>query len=96
MDTNTPPSEITPACEPLMTVVELADYLSVTEAAIYLAVKNQRLPRPVYPLSRSPRWRRSEIDAALEKTRAMPGVARAERRQAKLEKQKAKASEDAL
>jgi excisionase family DNA binding protein len=85
-NTNTP--ETTTICEPLMTVVEVADYLGVTEAAVYIAVKNGRLPRPVYPLSRSPRWRRSEIDAALEATRAMPGAARAERRQARLDRER--------
>jgi len=74
--------------EPLMTVVDVAEYLGVTEPGVYLAVKNARLPKPVYPLSRSPRWRRSEIDAALEQTRAMPGAARAERRQKRLDEQR--------
>jgi predicted DNA-binding transcriptional regulator AlpA len=72
--------------EPLLSAVDLAEYLAVTVPGVYLAIKNGRLPPPVYPLSRSPRWHRSEVDTFLEKTRTTPTQARADRRQAKLDR----------
>ncbi len=42
------------------------------------------LPKPVYPAPRAPRWRRSELLAALEATRALPAHAKAARRAARL------------
>lgn len=48
------------------------------------AVAERRLPAPVYPLPRAPRWYVSEIRAALAATRALPAEAKAERRAAKL------------
>jgi hypothetical protein len=47
-------------------------------------VAARRLPRPLYPLPRAPRWRRSELRAALEATRALPAEAKAARRAARL------------
>jgi excisionase family DNA binding protein len=82
-----PPEDTT--IEPLMSAVDLAEYLAVTVPGVYLAIKNGRLPPPMYPLSRSPRWRRSEVDAFLEKTRTSPTQARADRRQKRIEKLKA-------
>jgi hypothetical protein len=41
---------------------------------------------------RAPRWRRAEIDAALEHTRALPSEARAERRQARLNRESSETS----
>jgi predicted DNA-binding transcriptional regulator AlpA len=67
-----------------MTAKETAAYLGLTVPGLYLGVANGRLPKPVYPLSRSPRWHRAEIDAALEQTRALPSEARAERRQKRI------------
>ncbi len=53
-------------------------------AAFWRAVGAGRLPAPVYPAARAPRWYPSEIRAALEATRALPAVAKAARRQAKI------------
>jgi predicted DNA-binding transcriptional regulator AlpA len=88
MNTHPHPPEDTTTIEPLMSVVDLAEYLNVTPAAVYLAIKAGRIPPPMYPLSRSPRWRRSEVDEMLAKTRTSPTQARADRRQARLDKQK--------
>jgi predicted DNA-binding transcriptional regulator AlpA len=72
-----------------MSAVDVAEYLAITVPGLYLAVRAGRLPRPLYPLSRSPRWKRSDVDTFLEKTRTTPTQARADRRQARLDKQKA-------
>jgi predicted DNA-binding transcriptional regulator AlpA len=80
------PETVAEIVERLMNAQEIADYLNVTVPGLYLAVKLGRIPPPVYPLSPSPRWRKSEIDAALEQTRATPAQARAERRQARIER----------
>lgn len=93
MNANPHPPEDT-TIEPLMALVDLVEYLNITPAGVYLAIKAGRIPPPVYPLSRSPRWRRSEVDALLEKTRTSPTQARADRRQARIDKQKAGASGD--
>jgi excisionase family DNA binding protein len=77
------PVEITP----LLTAEELARYLNVTVPGLYKAVNSGRIPAPSYPLSRSPRWRLSEIDAALEASRSTPAQARVERRQKRIERQ---------
>ena len=52
--------------------------------AFWRAVGSGRLPRPVYPAPRAPRWFRSELRAALEATRALPAEAKAARRAARL------------
>jgi len=52
--------------------------------AFWKMVEAGRLPRPYYPAPRAPRWRRSELIAALEATRALPREARAARRAARL------------
>jgi predicted DNA-binding transcriptional regulator AlpA len=75
--------------EPLLTVKEVAAYLGITEVGVYLGISGGRIPPPFYPLSRSPRWRKAEIDAALEATRQMPAAARAERRQTRIARQHA-------
>jgi predicted DNA-binding transcriptional regulator AlpA len=76
------------ANERLLTCKDVAAYLGITEVGVYLGVAGGRIPPPFYPLSRSPRWRRSEIDAALEATREMPSSARAKRRQARVGRQR--------
>ena len=53
-------------------------------AAFWRAVGSGRLPAPVYPAARAPRWYPSEIRAALEVTRSLPAEAKAARRQAKI------------
>jgi predicted DNA-binding transcriptional regulator AlpA len=59
----------------LMTAADLAKFLSVTGPTIYTAVKEGRLPAPVYPGSKSPRWLMSEVLVAVRATRAMPAEA---------------------
>ena len=60
------------AIDPLLTVNELAAWLRITRVAVYQAVKQGRLPRPIYPLKASPRWYRSEVQAVLDASRAAP------------------------
>ncbi|MDE2328982.1 AlpA family transcriptional regulator [Acidiphilium sp.] len=54
-------------------------------AAFWRAVREKRMPAPVYPLPRAPRWFESEIRAALMKTRKLPSEAMAERRAANIQ-----------
>lgn len=58
--------------------------------AFWRAVRERRLPQPVYPASRSPRWYASEIRAALEQLRLSPREAVAQRRKASLAKERAR------
>jgi excisionase family DNA binding protein len=83
---NTKAPAIPVEIEPLLTAQQLADYLNITLAAVYIGINAGRLPKPFYPVSRSSRWRKSEVDAALEATRSLPSEARAERRQARIDK----------
>ena len=41
-------------------------------AGFWRAVRHGRLPSPVYPLPKAPRWYPSELRAASMKTRALP------------------------
>ncbi len=73
------------ACDdPLLTAREGAAEARLSLAAFWRAVGAGRLPRPLYPLPRAPRWRRSELRAALDATRALPAEAKAERRATRL------------
>ena len=66
--------------DPLLSAREGAAEVHLSLAAFWRAVAAGRLPRPLYPLPRAPRWRRSELQAALEATRALPAEAKAVRR----------------
>ena len=68
----------------LLTAREGAAEARLSLAAFWRAVAARRLPRPLYPLPRAPRWRRSELRAALEATRALPAEAKAARRATRL------------
>jgi len=84
---NTTPAALTVAQPPateLLTAEQSADVLGLSLAALWRAVAADRLPLPVYPASRAPRWYRHELHAALEVTRAKPREAMAARRTAKL------------
>lgn len=48
----------------LLTVKEVAAFLRCGVATVWKAVKAGMLPPPVYVGSKSPRWWRSEIEAA--------------------------------
>ena len=63
-----------------------AELVGLSRPAFYAAVRAGRLPAPVYPAPRAPRWFAAELLAALEKTRALPREQVAARRAAKLAK----------
>jgi predicted DNA-binding transcriptional regulator AlpA len=58
--------------DPLLNAKESALEVGLSMPAFWKSVDAGRLPRPLYPASRAPRWRRSEIIAVLEMTRARP------------------------
>jgi predicted DNA-binding transcriptional regulator AlpA len=66
--------------DPLLTAEEAATEVHLSLAAFWRSVQAGRLPRPLYPASRAPRWRRSELHTALDRTRALPAVQKASRR----------------
>lgn len=68
------------ASDVLLTAEEAAQEVGLSLAALWRAVGSGRLPKPVYPSPRAPRWYRRELHAALEKTRALPREAMAARR----------------
>jgi len=68
----------------LLTAERAAEAVGLSLAALWRAVAADRLPAPVYPAPRAPRWYRHELHAALEQTRAKPREAMAARRAAKL------------
>lgn len=81
------PASILPALPPaseLLTAEQAAEALGLSLAALWRGVAGDRLPMPVYPAPRAPRWYRHELHAALEATRAKPREAMAARRSAKL------------
>ena len=75
---------LSPADPMLTAEVAAADVCGLSLPAFWRAVAAGRLPAPLYPAPRAPRWRRSELLAALEATRALPAEAKAARRAARL------------
>jgi predicted DNA-binding transcriptional regulator AlpA len=65
----------------LLTAREGAQVVGLSVPAFWKGVKDTRLPRPVYPMPRAPRWCADELISALERTRAAPSEAMASRRQ---------------
>ena len=51
--------------DPLLPAAEGAADLGIGLSTFWLYVSKGRLPRPVYPTPRSPRWRLSELRAAI-------------------------------
>ena len=72
--------------DPLLNAESSAAEVELSLPAFWKAVASRRLPAPFYPAPRAPRWRRSELLAALEATRALPAEAKASRRKAMLAK----------
>lgn len=72
--------------DPALTVEEVAAEGGCSVPSVWRAVASERLPPPFYPAPRAPRWRRSEVLAAFEATRALPRDAMMARRAAKLAK----------
>jgi predicted DNA-binding transcriptional regulator AlpA len=58
--------------DPLLNAEQSAAEVSLSLPGFWKSVAAERLPQPFYPASRAPRWRRSELLAALETTRARP------------------------
>src|SRR5690349_20594973 len=69
--------------DPLLTAKQAAADIGVSCAAFWRGVSTGRLPAPVYPLPRAPRWFRSELRTALAATRALPCDQKAARRAAR-------------
>lgn len=67
-----------------LTAEASAAEVGLSMPAFWRAVAAKRLPSPVYPAPRAPRWFRSELRAALEATRALPREQMAARRTARL------------
>jgi predicted DNA-binding transcriptional regulator AlpA len=63
---------------------EAATEVGLSLAAFWRAVGAGRLPAPVYPLPRAPRWYRSELRAALQQHRMLPSAAKEQRRTRRL------------
>lgn len=75
-----------PTPDPLLPAELSAAEVGLSLPAFWRAVASGRLPAPLYPAPKAPRWRRSELNAALDATRALPRDAMAARRAAKLAK----------
>lgn len=78
----------------LLSAKQGADLYGICLAAFWQGVAAGRIPTPVYPMPRSPRWFRAELLAALKATRALPSAAKAARiaaRRSKLDTPKAAA-----
>jgi predicted DNA-binding transcriptional regulator AlpA len=80
---STPAGEVTSifTCDdPLLVAKESAAEVGLSLPAFWRGVRAGRFPAPFYPAPRAPRWRRSELRAALEALRQMPAEAVAARR----------------
>lgn len=51
--------------DPLLTAAEGAAELNIAKSTFWDGVRDGRLPKPVYVARRCPRWRRSELLAAI-------------------------------
>jgi predicted DNA-binding transcriptional regulator AlpA len=69
--------------DPLLTAEAAAREVGLSIPSLWRCVAAGRLPAPFYPASRAPRWRRSELRAALEATRASPRAQMEARRAAR-------------
>jgi predicted DNA-binding transcriptional regulator AlpA len=79
----------------LLTAAEAADAVGLSISALWRQVAAGRLPQPVYPTPRAPRWYAHELRDALERTRMLPRDALAMRRKAKIERAKPTAGDAA-
>jgi predicted DNA-binding transcriptional regulator AlpA len=64
----------------LLDASALAELLGAHPCTVWRSVKEGRLPRPLYIAPTAPRWRESEVWAALEATRADPSESKVARR----------------
>lgn len=70
--------------DPLLTAEQAAEEVALSLPAFWRAVAAERLPAPLYPAPKAPRWRRSELHAALEATRSLVRDAMNVRRMARI------------
>ena len=68
----------------LLEVKEAAAEVRLSIPGFWKQVRSGRLPKPLYPAPRCPRWVLGELRAALLATRCLPRDAMAARRQARL------------
>ncbi len=66
-----------------LTAEASAETVGLSLPAFWRAVAAGRLPAPVYPAPRAPRWFADELLTALEATRALPREQMAARRSAR-------------
>lgn len=78
------PVQVPPPTDQLLPARDAVRFVGLSLPALWAGVRAHRLPAPFYPAPRAPRWRESELRAALEATRALPRDAMAARRAAKL------------
>ncbi len=64
----------------LLTIADLVAKLRVSRATVWRMVAAGRLPDPIYPSWRSPRWDEAACDRALARTSLPPKEAKARRR----------------
>lgn len=72
--------------DPVLNAEQAAAEAGCSLPTWWRGVASGRFPNPFYPAARAPRWRRSEVLAALEATRQSPMAAMMARRAAKLAK----------
>lgn len=75
--------------DPVLTAQQSAAEVGLSLPGLWKAVSDGRLPAPFYPAVRAPRWRRSELVAALERTRALPRDQMDSRRQTRIARESA-------
>lgn len=56
----------------LLQAAEAARFCGIALPTFWRSVRDERLPAPIYPAARAPRWFKSELRAALERSRARP------------------------
>jgi predicted DNA-binding transcriptional regulator AlpA len=78
------PLKYEPLSDQPLTAREAAAAVGLSLAAFWRAVAADRLPSPVYPMPRAPRWFGAELRSALSATRRKPHEAKAERRAVQL------------
>jgi predicted DNA-binding transcriptional regulator AlpA len=71
----------------LLDAEQAAEFCGIALPTLWVQVRAHRLPRPIYPAPKAPRWWQNELREALERTRAMPADQMAARRRAKIERE---------
>jgi predicted DNA-binding transcriptional regulator AlpA len=64
----------------LLDAEKSAEFCDIALPTLWVQVRTGRLPAPVYPAPRAPRWWESELREAIMLTRALPAEQAAKRR----------------